>query len=187
LYRYLTSFSDITDEVLAKPVIWLMPLVGLLLIFPKKHLLSIFGIRDLTVRNVLLGIAAGVFLTLLQLIPLALHGFAKISVPPDILVLTLATVGTAFCEEVLFRGFIFRQLSYHYSSLITYPLTSILFAVIHIPYLLQINHYSGIPLLLSLYVIFASSIIFCLVYSYTKNLWVVILAHFVMDFLLLII
>ena len=89
-------------------------------------------------------------------------------------------------EEVLFRGFIFKQLQTYYSLITVYIVDSLLFATIHIPILLFISHYSGNSLLIALYITFASSLVFCWLYTYSKNLWVAIIAHFIMDFLLLI-
>ena len=186
LYRYLTRFSDITDELIAKPLLWIVPILFVYLVYTKQNFLSLFSLKNITIKMILLGIGGGVFLTVLQIIPLMMNGYAKFHIPPGLFNLTLATVGTAISEEVLFRGFIFKQLQNYYSIFASYLIDSLLFSAIHIPILLFISHYSGNSLLIALYITFASSLVFCWVYSYSKNLWVVILTHFMMDFLPLV-
>ena len=185
-YRYLTHFSDIIDELLAKPFIWIVPILFVWFAHSKHNFLSLFSINNLTWGKILLGVGGGIVLVALQIIPLMANGNAKFHIPPGLLSLTLATVGTAITEEVLFRGFIFKQFQNYYSSITNFIITSLLFAVIHVPILLFINGYSGNSLLVPLYILFINSLLFCWLYYYTKNLWVAILAHFIIDVLLLI-
>lgn len=185
-YRYTTRFSDITDELVAKPLIWLLPIIIVFLADSRQSFSSIFSFKNLSWKMILLGIGGGILLAILQIIPLRMNGYSEFHILPGLFDLTLATVGIAISEEILFRGFIFKQLQNYYSLITAYIIDSLLFSAIHIPILLFITNYTGNSLLIALYVTFASSIVFCWLYSYSKNLWVVILAHFIMDFLLLV-
>ena len=54
--------------------------------------------------------------------------------------LTIATIGTAISEEVLFRGFFFKEFQKYYSSTVSNGITSILFALVHVPIFIFIQH-----------------------------------------------
>ncbi|MBI4098102.1 MAG: CPBP family intramembrane metalloprotease [Candidatus Levybacteria bacterium] len=184
IYRYTTHFGDLVDELLVKPIIWLLPVFFLML--PKKNLFALLTLQNLTIKKIFLAVMGGLFLSLLQILPNMLKGYDHFHISANFSVLAIATIGTALSEELLFRGFIFTQLQKYYSSITSYTITSFLFAAIHIPILLFVNHIYGTSLLIPLYVVFASSIMFCFLYTYTKNLWAPIIAHYVLDMLLII-
>lgn len=186
IYRYITHLGDLIDELLVKPIIWVLPVFFLML--PKKNIFALLTLQNLTIKKVVLAVMSGVLLSLLQILPNMLKGYDHFHISANFSVLAIATIGTALSEELLFRGFIFTQLQKYYSSITSYATTSLFFAAIHIPILLFVNHnhIHGTSLLIALYVIFASSIMFCFLYAYTKNLWVPIIAHYVLDMLLVI-
>ena len=184
LYRYFTRFPDLVDELLMKPLIWISPVIYIS--FLKKFRFKELGFKILSLRFFLLSAVIGIGLTALQFLPLYFQFHKVPSIPPDFIILALATIGTAVSEEILFRGFIFKQLQKQFSTIISTLITSILFSFMHVPILIFIQNTAGINLISSLYIIFVSSLVFCLLYWYTKNLWSPIIAHFILDTLLLI-
>lgn len=184
LYRYFTHFSDVVDELIIKPIVWITPVI--IISFWKKISFNELGLKNLTGRFLLLSIISGIGLTALQFIPIYLQNHKPLFIPSNFIVLTVATIGTALSEEILFRGFFFKEFQKYYSSTMSNGIVSLLFALMHIPIFIVIQHLTGTSLLVSLYITFASSVVFCLLYNYTKNLWTPIIAHFILDVLLLI-
>lgn len=185
IYRYTTHFSEIFDETVAKPLIWICPVI-LVLIY-KKIPLSILNLKFPKPKLIMISIFIGIGLALLQIIPNLLKGngifFAGIG-KFDWIVVVLATLGTAISEEIVFRGFLLQQLKQIFSPLIANITTSFLFALIHIPILIWINHSSGLIFYLGLYAVLVASLIFGALFIKTKNLSASIIAHFINNLLL---
>lgn len=183
VYRYFTRFPDTVDELIVKPLVWIGPVI--LVHLWKKISLKELGFKRIAIKFALLSIMCGLGLTALQFVPVYLQTHKLPRLPTNFTMLAIATIGTAISEEILFRGFLFKELRKYYSSFISNGITSALFAFIHIPIILFIQHTSGLNLFLGLYVTFASSIVFGLLYEYTKNLWSPVIAHYVLDVVLL--
>ncbi len=183
LYRYFIHFPDVTTELIVKPIFWIGPVIAIC--FWKKKSLNELNFKKLPLSFTLLSVISGTSLAALQFFPIYLQNHKLLSIPPNLAVLTIATISTALSEEILFRGFFFKEFQKYYSPLVSNGITSILFAVMHLPILIFTQNISGISLLLSLYIIFASSVVFCFLYNYTKSLWASVIAHFVLDILLL--
>lgn len=183
LYRFTTHNPEIIDEALVKPVLWLGPVY--LLHQKKKIRLRSFLPKKVTLRLLLFSVATGAALALLQIVPNALKGHAIPHLPADMPVLTLATVCTALTEELFFRGFLLTQLRLRMPALSANLISAALFAAIHIPLFIFINHASAAALAISVYTVFASGFVFGLLYLYTGNLTSSIIAHFVLNTLLL--
>jgi len=182
LYRKTVYSTDIIDELIFKPLIFLTPLF--ILFSRHKIKASSLNLKKPSEKIIILSVLVGLGLSLLQIVPLILrhHNF---HIPPNFLPLIIATVGTAVIEEIFFRGFLLEQLTRHFSKYSANVLSSFLFSLIHIPIIIFVNHTSGVDFLIALYIIFASSILYGILYLKNKTLWSPIIAHYVVDILLL--
>lgn len=184
VYRYFTRNIELIDAFIAKPFIYVMPVI--IIYLWKKISFSELGFRKLSIRNFILSFFSAVGLAAIQFIPQYFRFHVLFSLSPNFMLIALATIGTAISEEILFRGFVFKELRNYISVINSTIITSILFTVMHLPILIFIYSSTGLDLFTTLYLIFLSSIVFCLLYSYTKNLWSPIIAHFLFDILLLL-
>lgn len=184
VYRYVTHFPEtsLIDNLVAKPLIWILPMI--LVLLWKKIPLQTFSFKRITVRLLILSILSGIALAFIQIIPNIIKGYAQIQVLSGFGQLLIATLGTAVYEELFFRGFLLKQLQNHFTAAIANGISSVLFMCIHIPILVFDNHLSGEALYIGMYVILATGIGLGLLFQYTKNLWASIIAHYVCDSIL---
>lgn len=185
IYHGSTSFPEYVDELLAKPIIWTFPVF--IVMFLKKIRFSSLNFSTPTSRVILISLISGILLVLLQIIPNSLKGPIHLKIglgfQPFIL-LIFSYLGTAVSEEILFRGFLLQQIRQRFSAFVSVTLTSLMFSIIHIPILLLANHLISFDLIIGMYVIFASGVIFGALFLYNKTLWSPIIAHFILDVLL---
>lgn len=181
-YRYFTNFPSLVDEVIIKPILWIGPVI--LVSHIKRINLKGLGFKKIAFQFLILSIAFGIGLAALQLVPIYLKNPNLLSFPENPHILALSLMGTAFSEEILFRGFFYKQFQKYYSGLVSNLIASFLFAFIHLPVLIFDQHIVFAALPNALLPLFLSSIGFGFLFSYTKNLWSPIIAHLVMDFLL---
>lgn len=92
---------------------------------------------------------------------------------------------TGFGEELLFRGFLlvsiarwFNRKGFPFTALLV---SSVIFALYHLPFSLWIGK-SGIPLVMDIFLPFASSLVFGLAYVSSSNLWLAAFLHGVTDY-----
>ena len=173
--------KNISDEVLLLNV-WLTQLIVLIIsiilaLFSFDHLsqlLNLFEINDINIIYV--GVTAGISVVLLDLI---LMKFLPSSWFDDgginnrifraipIWKIFFLTLTIAICEEFLFRGII----QYHTNLWIA----SVIFALVHYRYLFNPFLFLNVTLL---------SFFIGVLFKVTDNLFVTIMAHFIIDFLL---
>lgn len=182
LYRFFFHNSELVDELISKPLIWLFPPV---LFLSKKEKHSIIGFLLMPERKyILFGYLAGLGLPLLQIIPNSFKGGVVFHAVP--LMMIFPIIGTAVVEEILFRGYILNTLLKKMKKEVAIIVTSILFVLIHIPLLLFIQHLGGYDFFLALYILLVSSIVYSILFVKTRNLWPSIIAHFLNNVLLLL-
>lgn len=180
-YRFLFQFPDGVEELVIKPIIWLLPL----LYFLRKEK---FGISSLgfTFKNlfpaIYLSIGLGAIFVLEGLVTnyLKYGGFnfgAFIGSAP--LMASLGTsFATAFSEETSFRGYIFSRLSFALKSEMTANFAqAILWTAIHIPIAFFVWHLglSAGLVYLGLTAIFGIGSAF--IFARTGNVWGSIFLH----------
>ena len=180
-YRCLFKLPEEIEEVIIKPLLWLTPMFFLLR--KEKMGLSSIGITSKNLfPSIYFSVALGVVF--------ALEGFlinivkykgvdfwANIGNTPLLLALTVSFV-TAVSEELTFRGYIFGRIWHVFGSEFwSNLLTSVLWALVHIPVAIfwwELD-FSGTLSILVLTTIFgvASAII----YARTKNIFASVLLH----------
>lgn len=184
IYRYTTHLPEYIDELLAKPLIWLIPVI--LVMFWKRIKLKSLGFATPSLKIIFISAITGVAISLLQIVPNFFKQPTQImNFPSQSLFLLIFTYsGTAISEEVLFRGFILQQLKLRFSVFTSVALSSLLFALIHLPILLFINNLSGTDLVIGLYILFSTGALFGILFLHHKTIWSPIIAHYTFDVLL---
>ena len=179
VYRLTAHNSELFDELVAKPLIWLLPLL-----FLKVSLRSLQFKRP-TFFIITVSLVSGIVLALFQIVPQIIKWPRQAHVPPDFLWLILATGATAITEEVLFRGFFLQQLRARLSMETAVLINSLAFALFHVPVFLFVNRVSLGDMPVVLGAVAASGIVFSLLFVYTKTISSSIIAHLVQNILLL--
>ena len=179
-YRYYTQNSDVIDELIFKPLIWIAPVM---LVFSSLGLQ--LNLKRPAISAVIISLLAGITLAIVQIATQVRTGdISQLNLPDNIIWIPIITMATAVSEEILFRGFILQQLLKKVPNLLANLITSIMFALIHIPILLFIYNADIQFMSIGMYIVLVSSFMFGYLYIYTKNLWSPILAHFVYNLIL---
>lgn len=141
-FRLLIRFPEAIEELWFKPLIWLVPVVGIWL--SQKKRVKIF--EGNFKRAILYGLGLGV-IWLVVGIATSLGRFGAISFlnrEMNYLDILGAAVATAAVEELVFSGFIFqtilKEVKNEFSAILT---SAVMFALIHIPIGLFIYKYSA--------------------------------------------
>ncbi len=180
-YRFLFQFPDEVEELIIKPIVWLIPI----LYFVKKEGLGISSL-GFTFKNLFPAIYFSLGLGSIFVIEAFLTNFfkyggvhfgANIGNLPFLTSLGLS-FATAFSEETAFRGYIFTRLSVITKNELTANLiTSALWTGIHVPiafFVWKLNLVAGVTYLM-LTAIFGIGSAF--VFGRTKNIFGSILLH----------
>lgn len=185
LYRLYFSFPEWLDEFVAKPILWIAPLLvlqGNIFTGIQKNL------KLNTSQNIKRGLFAGfAYFTLFTL----LSRFTNLpSVNPDgytfvqLVLQVLIAFSTGFIEEIVFRTHILeKSLLIFHDSIIANSFTSFLFAAIHLPIIIFVYKYPVSQALPYLLLLFLSGFIYGLVYLKNKSLIASTMTHAVWNFL----
>ena len=180
-YRFLFKLPDEIEELIIKPIVWLIPLFY----FVKKESLG-FDSLGFTFKNlfpaVYLSLGLGAIFVVEGILTnyLKYGGFnfgANIGTTPLMFSLGLS-FATAFSEETAFRGYIFSRLwSVTKSEWTANLVTTLLWTGIHIPiafFIWKLSFAAGV-IYLALTAIFGIGSAF--IYGRTKNIWGSIFLH----------
>ncbi len=180
-YRFLFKFPDEIEELIIKPIVWLIPIIY----FIKKEK---FGLSSLgfTFKNlfpaVYLSLGLGAIFVgegiLTNFLKYGHFNFgANIGSTPLMISFALS-FATAFSEETAFRGYIFSRIwSVTNNEWTANLVTSALWTGIHIPiafFIWKLNLVAGL-IYLMLTAIFGIGSAF--IYGKTKNIWGSIFLH----------
>jgi len=185
LYRYFTKLPEAVDELIFKPLIFVVPVLFYVLRIEKRSITSL----GLHTKNLAISLYTGLgigFLFAIEGIVANFIKYGQLSINP---LAVLKTYGlwfvvisfvTAVTEEVLARGFLFSRFFEKSKENLIYATiySSMMFLALHIPILLTSHKFQGSTLLLyfitTIVISFANSI----VYRYTKSLVAPVLIHF---------
>ena len=170
IYRSQMRMAEWFDELIAKPLIFIVPVYLYIKKVEKSNFFSAISLRRKSIySNIILGLFAGViFFTTIVVANLIKTGriifFNQSGTYAKHIMLTLIIVfATSISEEILSRGFILKRLYKESKSLLSSSfLASILFFFLHIPILFTNAKISGNLLLLSM----ATDLIFSLTTSF---------------------
>lgn len=154
-YRYFFRFSEMVDEFIFKPLIFVLPVLWFLRRYEKRGLTSL----GLTTKNlfpsIYIGLGFGFVFALEGLAANAIK-YGKLQIMPidafqqyGMGMLIVLSLATAFSEELLSRGFVFTRLMEGKKGLLYAALIStLMFVVLHIPILAFSLKLQGMALLL---------------------------------------
>lgn len=174
-YRVLFQLPETVEEVILKPLIWL----GSLFYFlhkEKKGLSSVGWVGKSLFRGAYFGLGLGAVFAFIAIGSNALK-YGGLHLAPNILQgqnlllgLSLSLI-TAISEETVFRGYIFNRLEiFLKDTFIANILTSIGWAVIHLPVMVLVYHLDSQGLIVQLFLSFIYSLGAGFIFSKTKNI-----------------
>jgi len=184
LYRYFPEILPMwAEELILKPIVWLIPTFLLVLVVEKEKLASL----GLTKKNLTLafywGIGLGVVFAaeglLTNIIKYRGLHLPAVGYSPFVLVgLVLLSLVTAFSEETVFRGYIFTRLwRLWQNEWLANLLSAFLFALIHLPIGVFVLGYAPIVMLAYLFFVFVFGFGAAFVFARSENLLAAVLMH----------
>ncbi|HWA52410.1 MAG TPA: CPBP family intramembrane glutamic endopeptidase [Patescibacteria group bacterium] len=180
-YRILFQLPDFVEEIIIKPVIWIIP-VFYLVKLEKNNLQSI----GITWKNLFKGIYLSLFLGALFTIEAVIANFFKYgqfnfaaNLGNETLFTSLAiSFATAISEEIVFRGYFFTRiwavLGNEWQANI---ITTIGWTIIHIPITIFVNKLDPLSAAVYLFLTFVFGLGSAFVYARTKNISSSIFLH----------
>ncbi len=155
LYRYFLKLPEWVDEFIAKPLVFVVPVLWYVINKEKKRLESV----GLTMKNFFPSLYTGIglgFLFALEGIAANAIKYGKINIMPigalqqyGLVTLLILSCATAFSEEVLNRGFLFNRILEKKKSLpYAVFLSTLLFVLLHVPILVTSLKLQGMTLVL---------------------------------------
>lgn len=183
LYRYLFRLPSEIEELILKPLVWLIP-VFLILKREKKGFGSIGWSSKNLFKSLYLGIGLGIIFAFEGLLAnnlkygqLNLVDSSLISSNAFIVSLFISFV-TAISEETVFRGFIFTRLwEITKNEWFANIVSSVGWTLIHFPITVFVFHYSLEQMIIYWILTFIFGFASCLVYGRTQTILAPILLH----------
>lgn len=181
-YRFLFQLPEALEELFIKPVVWLLPVLYLLI--KEKENLSSLGI---TFKNlfpaVYYALGLGAFFVIEALIINFVKYEGQFNLGANIGELPFLTslglsFATAFSEEVAFRGYIFNRFwKYLNNELSANLITSVFWALIHVPITFFVWKLDLSAALIYLFLTTIFGVGSAFVFARTKNIFSPILLH----------
>ncbi len=184
LYRYFLKMPEVFDEFVAKPLVFVAPVLWYVYKKEKRTMESL----GVTTKNLFMSLYVGLgfgFLFALEGIAANAIKYGKIQINPiaafeqyGMMTLLILSVATAISEEILNRGFLFGRIMEHTKNLPKAALLStLLFVLLHVPILVTSLHLQGTMLILFFLTDFILGMANSLLYYNTKSLLAPILVH----------
>jgi membrane protease YdiL (CAAX protease family) len=181
IYRALFLFPEAIEEIVVKPIVWIIPLVFILR--KEKKGLTSLGFNGKNIfKSIYFVLAFGVGFALLGIIVnyLKYGGVLKFDalVGKSFLWVFVLTFVTAFIEETVFRGYFFTRLMEKIKNEWGANILSSLFWVlIHLPLLIFSLNLDAAQSVIYLVLIFVFGFGSALVFSKSGNLFASIVLH----------
>lgn len=180
-YRVLFKLPDDVEELILKPIIWLVPIFFIL----KKE-----GLRPSSLGITLKNLFPAVYLSLglgaifaieaifLNFLKYKTFNFGANIGEGGLMFSLLISFATAFSEEVSFRGYIFNRLwNLLNNEWLANIITSFVWALIHIPVTIFVWKLSVSAVILYLFLTFLFGIGSAFVFARTKNVFGSVFLH----------
>jgi len=161
------------DEFIAKPAVYLIPIIWFTTKSEKKYLYKGLGFsKKHLLKDILFGVGVGSLFMVVAILTRLTKGlpFPTLSISPEAIVWVLATIMAASMEQILSTGFVFKRLSEE-SKNIYQPLaiSALLFFFLHIPVLFGADKISGSTLVQMMMLNTVLSVTTSVVYLMRKN------------------
>ena len=180
-YRVLFKLPDNVEELILKPIIWLTPLIFLLRRENQK--ISSLGI---TLKNlfpaIYLSLGWGAIFAIeaifLNFLKYKTFNFGANIGEGGLMLSLLISFATAFSEEIPFRGYIFNRLwGVLNNEWLANIITSVVWALVHIPVTVFVWKLSLSAVLLYLFLTFLFGLGSAFVFARTKNVFSSVFLH----------
>lgn len=180
-YRLIFKLPDDVEELIVKPVVWIIPVLFLIR-KERKDLASIGVTFNNLFRSVYISLILGSFFALLAFITNYIK-YGKFNFGANLgqegLLLSLGiSFATAISEEIVFRGYIFTRL---WESLgdewKANLVTTICWTAIHVPITIFVNKLDPLSAVVYLFLTAIFGIGSAFIYARTKNISSSILLH----------
>lgn len=183
LYRYFLKLPEWADEFIAKPLVFVAPVFWYILKKEKRTLESVGLTGKNFFNSVYIGLGFGMVFAIEGIAAHAIK-YGSVDVNPIAafrdygFLLIVVSLATAFCEEVLSRGFIFNRI-YEKTKNLPYAavMGSVLFVLLHIPILVTTTKLTGMTLVLFFITDFVLAFANSMLFVSTGSLVAPILVH----------
>ena len=182
LYRLVFRLPENIEEIVLKPLLWLIPTFYLVFKKEKRDMPSL-GYSLKTFRNgVIKGLSFGLlFLAIgigLNFLKNGRFSWGNLPVGGILIPSLFLAFITAISEETVFRGYIFNRLNEVVkNSWVANLVSSFGFCLVHLPISIFVYHYSLPQVLIFMSLIFLSSLGSGLLFFWTGSIWSSILVH----------
>jgi uncharacterized protein len=184
LYRYFLVLPEWVDELIFKPIVFVLPV--LYYVYKKEKLrIGSLGITGKNFFNsVYIGLGFGMFFALEGILANSLK-YGKLTINPvasfqlyGLLPLLGLSLATAFSEEILNRGFIFNRI-YEKTQRLAYSacISTLFFVALHVPVIVTSMKLQGPVLILYFCTNAFLGLVNCFLFHRTKSLVAPILVH----------
>lgn len=185
-YRYYFRLPESLDELIFKPLVFVVPVVWFLRVIEKRS----YDTLGLTLRNfpksLLYGVGLGIVLALEAGIANIVKNGSLLIRPIDAVVsygplpLVVFTVATATTEEILNRGFLFNRI-FEYTNRFVYSalVSTGFFVLLHLPILVTSLHLTGVNLIFYFVTTAVLGVTNCILFSSTKSLVAPVIVHII--------
>lgn len=184
-YRFIfkTDRGIFFDEFVAKPLVFLLPVIFYIKRIEKKNLLEGIWLKVTNFRqDLLLGLGVGLVFFLILFFSVPLHviltNFNKTVTTQNIMLVILTAFVTSFSEEILSRGFVLKRLYEESNNIITSSFfASILFFFLRVPILFSSEKIVGKALLGMMITDILFSLVVSIIFLMRRSLVLPILVH----------
>jgi len=185
-YRIFFRLPEWVDEFVAKPILWISPLI----LFQKKLLTQMVKSLKINVSyNILFGLSIGIVYFFLYILFVS-YQFGLPTFNPmhfsfkGIYLQLIIALSTGFIEELIFRRYFLEEaLLFFNDRIISNSFVTLLFTLIHLPIIIFVYKYSFAETISYLSLLTISGFIYGLVYLHKKSLLASTMTHAMWNFL----
>jgi len=194
LVRFFVPINNGLEEVIIKPIIFFTPLFFILKSEQKTHSIQEVGEevglkKEHFFKSIFIGVVAVILLILYnELITHFLKGqssrFQHMDFTSPIFFWNIVvSFFTAFCEEVIFRGYVFQKLmKLNKGIYFSTAVSTTAFVLLHLPRIVFVLHFSPSELFVYLDLLLCLSVVNTVVFWKSKNLSSAITTHMIWNF-----
>lgn len=183
VYRYFFRFPVWIDEIFAKPVLHVVPVLLVVFSFERESWESLGFQRGKIRHYLVIGLILGLGLALMRFVVLTLYGRMPVFEPmgrdsEGIILGILSNGATGLTEELLFRGYLFTRFERITENLwLSLVISSIFFVLIHVPIMLWGYGYDMSQGIRWSAFLLNQGLLIGVIFAYTRSLPVVIGVH----------
>jgi len=182
-YRYFFRFSELIDELIFKPLIFLLPVFWFVKFKEKKTWRSLGITKRRLGRSILIGLSLGLIFVFEGILTGWFKNKGLTLNPKNLSIggvfgMGFISLATGFSEEVLNRGFLMNRFwRIVKGEVLANFLSTLLFTFFHLPMAIFVFYYSGKDLSEYLFLIFVLGLTDGFVFGRTKNIFAPTVSH----------